>query len=210
MLGVFLACGLLCGLERTALCQTAAPAELSPELRKFADECDLLGRGTILKLEETVRGLVSGQVKSKDSTAAIRRCQVDIAEIKSHERVIVPTLHFPVSAGTIGRLPGAGAHVEQILGPDDMLIKCSFRVQVVVTRHYRRESEMVTRPVQFRVRGLATEPFSEGSDAEILQVFRVAPAQAYRTVEGKAASVLVLEPFDMQKVENYLKAKAGP
>lgn len=197
----------LCGMARPALGQTTGPSELSPELRKLADECELLGRGTILKLEERIRGLRSGQIKSKDGAAAVRQCEADIAEIKSRARVIVPTMHFPVSVGVIGRLPDVGAHVEQILGPDEMLIKCTFRVQVAVTRHYRQESEVVKQQVRFKVRGLPTKEFSEASDAELLQVFRVAPAQTYRTVEGKSASVLVIEPFDVRPVENYLKAK---
>jgi hypothetical protein len=195
------------GLVQPAIGQTAESPKLSPELRKFADECEVLGRGTVLKIEETMRGLRSGQVKSKNSAAAIKRCQADIAEIKSRDRVIVPSMHYPVTVGVIGRLPDVGAHIEQILGPDEMLVKCSFRVQVVVTRHYRPESEVVRQPVRFKVRGLPTKDFSEGSDAELLQVFRVGSAQTYRTTEGKSASVLVLEPFDMQPIENYLKAK---
>ncbi len=193
--------------QQPALGQVAKPSEPSAEMRKLADECELLGRGTILKLEEKIRGLRSGQVKSKNSAAAIRQCEAAIAEIKSRQRVIVPTMHFPVSVGDIGRLPGVGAHVEQILGPDDMLIRCTFHVQVVVTRHFRPESEMVTQAVLFKLRGLPTKEFSEASDVELLQVFRVGRAQKYQTDEGKSASVLVIEPFDMQPVESYLRSK---
>ncbi len=193
--------------RQNAPAQTTGSSELSPELRKFGEECELLGHGRVLKLEETLRGLRSGQVKTKGRAAAIRQCETDIAEIKARERVVVPTLHFPVSAGAIGRLPGVGAHVEQILGTDEMLVRCSFRVQVVVTRHFRSEGEFVSQSVRFKVRGLPTKDFSEGSDAELLQVFRVGPPQSYRTVEGKSASVLALEPFDMQPIEKYLKAK---
>ncbi len=195
------------GNSPVARAQTAQPGELSAELRKLADECDVLGRGTVLKLDEKLRGLRSGQVKSKNRAAAIRQCEKDIAEIKSRSRVIVPTIHFPVTAGGIGRLPGLGAHVDQILSPTEMLVTCAFHVPVVVTRHFNSESEMVTQLVRFKVRGLPTTDFAEATDIELLQVLRVLPAEKYQTVDGKPASVLVLEPFDMQPVERYLKAK---
>ncbi len=196
------------GAPAAGLAQSAGtPAELSAELRKFADECDALGRGTVIKLEEKIRGLRSGHVKSRNPTAGIRQCEADIAAIKGRSRVIVPTVRFPVTAGQIGRMPGLGAHVDQILGPSEMLVTCVFHVPVVVTKHFNSEAEMVSRPVRFKLRGLSTSQYEEATDIELLQVFRVLAAEKYQTEGGQSASVQVLEPFDMQPVERYLKAK---
>ncbi len=207
-LAVFAGLALAGNMDRPTQAQTtAAGPVLSPELRRFAEDCELLGHGTVIKLEESLRGLRSGQLRTKNNAATIRQAEADIAAIKSRQRVIVPSLHFPVSAGEIGRLPGTGGHIEQILGPDEMLLKCLFRVQVVVTRHYNRVSETVTRPVLFKVRGVSTKDYSEGSDAEMLQTFRITTAETYRTVDGKSAAALIAEPVDMQPIENYLRSK---
>ena len=68
---------------------------------------------------------------------------------------------------------------------------------------------MVKRPVMFKIRGVPTKDYSEGSDAEILQTFRVARAEKFATAEGQSAAVLVLEPVDMRPIENYLRDAAA-
>jgi hypothetical protein len=190
--------------------QSATAQALSPELAKFADDCDVLRRGTIIKLEESLRGLRAGQVRTKDNARAIRQAESDLTALRARERVIVPALRFPVSVGEIGRLPSSGGHIEQILGPQKMLVRCSFRVQVVVTRNFRQIGEVVNQPVVFDVRGVPTAEQSEGGDAEFLQVFRIVGRETYRTADGRAASALVLEPLDMRPIEEYLKNKPGP
>ena len=190
----------------SAAAQGDGGGQLTAEQRKLADDCETLRRGTIIKSEEQLRGLRSGQLETKDNAGTIRTLEADIAALKARGRVIVPTLHFPVSVGQIGRLPGTGGYVEQILGAHEMLLRCSFRVQVVVTRHYRRASEMVKRPVVFKIHGLPTKDYSQGSDAELLEVFRVARAENYQAADGQSVSQWVLEPFDMRPIENYLRA----
>jgi hypothetical protein len=181
------------------------PPALSPELRRFAEECDILRRGRIHKLEESIRGLRSGQIPAKHKDAEIRQNQADIAALRARKQIPVPSLRFPPQVGNIGRLPGASAHVEQIVGPQEMLISCTFNLQVIVTRHYQRQTETEHHTKLFRIRGVATKDLNEGSDCQLLDVFRISGNQPYRTADGKNRTTQVLVPIDMRSIEAYVR-----
>ncbi len=222
------ACGLMAilavGLAWTpaALCaQKAAPAptvtprpataapQLTPALKSFADECDLLRRGTILRLEDSLRGLKSGRVKTLDNAGTIRQTEADIEALRNASRVIVPMLRFPTRVGQIGRLPGGGAYVEQVIGPKEALVRCSFRVNVVVTRNQQAVGEVVRQRSLYKMREEPTAAWGESNDVALTGTFQIVGTERYQTDDGHWTTVQVLKPFDMRPIEEYLRRQAG-
>jgi hypothetical protein len=193
----------------TAWAQTPQKAPLSAPLRAFADECETLRQGTILKLEESLRGLKSGQIVTLDKPAIIRQTEDDLKALKSHQRMVVPLLRFPPRAGQIGRLPGGGVYVEQILGPQEALVRCSYHMTVIVTRNKLAVSEVVHQRPLFKIRGVPTAEWETSTDVELLGTFEITGSERYQTVEGKSATVLVLKPLDMQPIEDYLRRQSA-
>ena len=189
--------------------QTARSAPLSAPLQGFADECETLRRGTILKLEETLRGLKSGNLVVPDRPGTIRQTEADIAALRTRQRVIVPMLHFPPRVGQIGRLPEGGAFVEQVLGPSEALVRCSFHLNVVVTRDKQSVSEVVHQRPLFKMRGVRTDQWEQSTDVELLDAFEVTGTERYKTVDGRMVTVQILKPFDMRPIEEYLRRKSA-
>jgi hypothetical protein len=189
--------------------QTARPAALSAPLQAFAQECETLRYGTILKLEESLRGLKSGQVVTPDKPGTIRQAEADLKALRSRQRIVVPMLHFPPRAGQIGRLPGGGVYVEQILGPNEALVRCSFHVPVIVTRNKQSVSEVVHQRPLFKIRGVPTAEWGASSDVELLGTFEIAGSERYQTVDGQSATVQILKPFDMRPIDDYLRRQAA-
>jgi hypothetical protein len=197
------------GPSRAVAKKPAPPPALSPELKAFADECEGLRRGTILRLEDSLRGLKSGHVVTSDNAGTIRRTEADLEALRTGRRMVVPMLRFPTRAGQIGRLPGGGAFVEQVLGPKEALVRCSFRVNVVVTRDRRPVGEIVQQRPLFKMRGQTTDQWSESTEVAIDGAFQVVGTERYRTEDGRWATVQVLQPFDMRPIEEYLRREGA-
>jgi hypothetical protein len=192
-----------------ASAQTARAAPLSAPLQAFAQECDTLRYGTILKLEELLRGLKSGQVVTPDKAGTIRQTEADLKALRTRERILVPTLRFPPRAGQIGRLPGGGVYVEQVLGPNEALVRCAFHMTVIVTRNKQSVSEVVHQRPLFKIRGVPTAEWEASADVELLGTFEIAGSERYQTVDGQSATVQVLKPFDMRPIEDYLRRSSA-
>jgi len=123
--------------------------------------------------------------------------------------MVVPVLHFPPRAGQIGRLPGGGVYVEQVLGPNEALVRCSFHMTVNVTRNKQSDSEVVHQRPLFKIRGLPTAEWGASTDVELLGTFAIAGSERYQTVDGQWVTVHVLKPFDMRPIEDYLRRQAA-
>jgi hypothetical protein len=185
--------------------QAPRTASLSAPLQAFAEQCETLRRGTILKLEESLRGLKSGQVVTPDKPGSIRQTEADIEALRNRRRMVVPMLRFPPRVEQIGRLPGGGAYVEQILGPSEALVRCTFNVNVVVTRNRQPINEVVRQRPMFKIRGVPTAEWGPSTDVELLGAFEIAGTERYQTVDGQWATVQLLKPFDMRPIEEYLR-----
>jgi hypothetical protein len=185
--------------------QTAPPAPLSASLQAFAEQCETLRRGTILKLEESLRGLKSGKLVTPDKAGSIRQTEADIEALRTRRRMVVPMLRFPPRVGEIGRLPGGGAYIEQILGPSEALVRCSFNVNVIVTRNRQSINEVVHQRPLFKIRGVPTAEWGPSTDVELLGAFEIAGTERYQTVAGQWTTVQFLKPFDMRPIEEYLR-----
>jgi hypothetical protein len=185
-----------------------AAVQLTPALKSFADECELLRRGTILRLEDSLRGLKSGHVKTLDNAGTIRQTETDLEALRSRSRMVVPMLRFPTRLGEIGRLPGGGAYVEQVIGPKEALVRCSFRVNVVVTRNQQAVGEVVRQRPLYKMREEPTAEWGESNEVALTGTFQVVGTERYQTDDGHWAAVQVLKPFDMRQIEDYLKRQA--
>lgn len=184
-----------------------SPAGTSPSatdparIVRFLELCETTRRGAILQLEHELR--------SQRNAAAANRSPVKIAQLESRlkdlrarRELVVPTLSFPPQAGSIGRLPSDACYVEQIVSPDEVLIRCHFRVPVTTVRDFRAYREFVSQPVPAIVRGWK-QPLSEGQDTTTRDVFEVLGRETYATQGGAARTVLVLRPFNLAEVERY-------
>jgi hypothetical protein len=189
--------------------QAPRAAPLSPAQKAFADECETLRRGTILKLEESLRGLKSGRLVVPDVPGTIRQTEADISALRTNQRVIIPMLRFPPRVGAIGRFPGGGAYIEQVLGPSEALVRGSFHVNVVVTRNKQSVAEVVHQRPLFKIRGVSTADWEESTDVELLSAFEVSGTERYKTVDGQMATVQILKPFDMRPIEDYLRRQSA-
>ena len=129
--------------------------------------------------------------------------------MRSGRRLVVPMLRFPTRVGEIGRLPGGGAYVEQVLGPKEALVRCSFRLNVPVTRDRQTVSEIVHQRPMFKIRGQATTDWSESTDVPLSGAFQIVGTERYKTEDGHLATVQVLKPFDMRPIEEYVKRQAA-
>jgi hypothetical protein len=179
----------------------SAPA-VSPRIEAFLQECETARRGAIIRLEYQLRGLRAEQQKSRAAAIArqIAKVEKDLSALRANQELVVPSLRFPVEVGTIGRLPRLTCHVDQVLSDNEMLVTCSFSLKVRAVEKRQPRYETVTRPVGFLVKGKPTSETHAGADLEMLDVFEVTGRHTYETDEGKSATVLVIEPFDMARV----------
>ena len=84
-----------------------------------------------------------------------------------------------------------------------------FRVPVIVTRNSKPEQETVKQRVLLKVRGLSTSQWTAGNDAELLNAFRVVGRQQVQGPDGQAATQYLIEPIDLQPIEDYLRKRPG-
>jgi hypothetical protein len=178
------------------------PAAVPPKIHTFLENCDRARRAAIIDLEQTLRGLRSGQKKAKDVPARIKSIEEDLERLRANKTLIVPTLVFLPSKGEIGRLPGIGGHVKQVLGEKSMLVTCYFTDPVVVVRNTRPVLQKVTRPVTFLIRGVSTDEVHPGMDIELKDAFQVVDVKQ-DLATGGGLPVPVIETFDLKQVEPY-------
>jgi len=188
-----------------------ARAVVSPRVEAFLQECETARRGAIIRLEYQLRGLRAEQQKSRATAIGrqIAKVEQDLRALRASQELVVPSLRFPVEVGGIGRLPRLICHVDQVLSDSEMLATCSFSLKVRTIEKRQARIETVIRPVSFLVRGIPTTQAHAGADLELLDVFEVTGRHTYETDAGKAATVLVIEPFDMAPVAK-LRATKSP
>jgi hypothetical protein len=185
--------------------QAPSPARI----KAFLETCETARRGEILQLEHTLRGLRSQSPTSPIAMRRIAGLEEDLRLLRANKEPLVPTLAFPPETGAIGRLPRLSCHIDQILGDEEMLVRCFFTLKVPAVRHFQAHAETVVQPVTFLLRGLRTQDLHEGTDSEFLQVFEIRGQQSYKNVAGRAQTAWVLSPFDMKAVEPYFRAATG-
>src|SRR5690606_27861929 len=122
--------------------QTAAvPGDApDPAIQKLFKHSEELRRGRIAKLEHQLRGL-RRQPASAEVARQITTAEDQLKALQARSAPVVPTLRFPIQDGAIGRLPELTAHVDQILGEDQMLVTARFTIPVVVVRGYQPRRE---------------------------------------------------------------------
>ena len=173
---------------------------IPPKIKTFLELCERSRRAAIVDAEQSLRGLRSGQIKTKNVAERIKNVEADLEMLRAKKTLIVPTLIFPTSKGDIGRLPGIGGHVNQVLDAQSMLVTCYFTDPVVVVRHTRPVLQKVTRPLTFLVRGISTADVHVGMDLELSQVFEVVDT---RKDPATALPMPIIETFDLKQVEPY-------
>ncbi len=129
--------------------------------------------------------------------------------MRANREPFVPPLSFPLEPGAIGRLPRLVAHIEQIVGPRELLVRATFPLKVTTVRRFAPRAEMIEQQVDLLVRGVETRDLGEGADVELLDVFEVGRKQSLPTQDGQSRSVWVLSEFDMKAVEPYFRAAKG-
>ena len=170
-----------------------------PRVKEYLDRRESGRRGAIAALEHKLRGLQREVRPSAQTQSQTRRLERELADLKGGRVQPVPAIDFAPLLGQIGRLPEGGAHVEQILDDESMLVRATFPVTVVTSRGGAPRGERTHQQQWFLVRGLATDEFSEGADVPLTQTLYVSSRWHYTTATGGRHSVLVLEPYDVEK-----------
>src|ERR1051325_1133218 len=172
-----------------------------PKIKNFLEQCERSRKAAIVNSEESLRKLRSGQVKTRGVAGRIKALEADLERLQAKKTLIIPTLDFLPSKGDIGRLPGIGGHVNQVLDAKSMVVTCYFSDPVVVVRNTRPTLQKITRPVTFLVRGVSTAEVHVGMDLELSQVFEV--IETRKDPAAKTLPMPTIEPFDLQQVEPY-------
>jgi hypothetical protein len=184
--------------------------DIPPKIKAFLEECETSRRGSIRQLEFELRGLRARNTQSPATARRIKKTEANLRALRDNKEPVVPALRFPPEVGDIGRIPRLTCHTDQILSDDEMLVRCHFSIRVRTVKNFRPQLETVVRPVSFLIRGLPTDPFTDGTDVQLLNVFRISGKHTYRSVAGKPITVQVLAPFDLRAIEPYFQAmKAG-
>src|SRR5258708_2491564 len=71
------------------------PQPVPPKIKTFLEKCERSRRGAIVELEQSLRGLRSGQLKAKDMAGRVKRIEADLARLEAKKTLIVPTFIFP-------------------------------------------------------------------------------------------------------------------
>ena len=180
----------------------AAGAPAPPHIKTFLEQSQQLRQGTIAQLEHTLRGLKSGNIQASSRAGQIARIESDLAALRANQRFLVNTLSFPPEVGAIGRLPGLGVHVEQVLVPGEMLATCYFRVAVVDVKKFQPKLAAVKQPVLLLVEGVSTAGLEPGRDVQLAQTFEVKQRRSV-VVDGLRKTALVVAPFDLRALIPY-------
>jgi hypothetical protein len=153
------------------------------------------------------------ELRKQKNAAATERSPVRISQLEgrlkdlqSGQELIVPTISFPPQPGAIGRLPDDACYVEQVISPDEVLVRCHFRVPVTTVRNFRAYRDSVVQPVPAVVRGWKRD-LSEGQDTSTTEIFEVVGRERYATQGGAMRTVLVLKLFNMDELRPYLTRK---
>ncbi len=179
-------------------------ADAPPRIARFLELCETTRRGAILQLEHEIR-------KQRNAPSAerspVKNAQLEarLRQLQSGQELVVPTIAFPPQAGTIGRLPDDACYVEQVVSPNEVLIRCHFRVPVTTVRNFRAYQDIVVQPLAALVRGWKQQVF-EGQDTTTQEIFEVVGRERYATQGGGSRTVLVLKPFDTGELEPYLRS----
>jgi hypothetical protein len=186
-----------------------APAEraVPPKIAKFLEQCETARRGAVLQVEHRLRGLRQERPQSPASARQIGLLEEQLRYLESSQQLVVPAISYPLQAGSIGRLDDLECHVDQVVSRRELLVRCSFRVPVIIVRNFQRQQEMVTQSLPILIRGLNGDPPIEGQDWEIPGVFEVAGVERYQTLGGGSKEVTVLAPFDLNAVAPYRKKR---
>ena len=131
-----LAAGLALGLTWWHPAPAAAPETPPPRIAAFLKKCESSRRGTIAQLEFALRGLEAQRPKPRDAAARIAKINDELRILRANQEPFVPPLSFPLEAGAIGRLPRLGGHVEQIVGPREVLLRATFPLKVRTVRRF--------------------------------------------------------------------------
>ena len=160
-----------------------APAEqaVPPKIAKFLEQCETSRRGAVLQIEHRLRGLRQESPRSATSARQIVQLEEQLRDLESGRQLVVPPISFPLQAGSIGRLDALECHVDQVVSPQELLLRGYFRVPVITVRNFRKQQEVVTQSVPLLIRGLKEDPPIEGQDWVAPGVFEVTGVERYQT-----------------------------
>jgi hypothetical protein len=192
-------------VSATAISQVGAEVRppIPAKIEKFLRNCETNRRGTILRLEHTLRGLQNQASQTSDIARQIASLEDDLRGLRANKQPVVSTLSFPPEVGAIGRVPRLSWHIDQVVSDREMIVRCFFNVRTTSVRRYVARGDVKVRPVSFMVRGVETKELLEGSDPPVSQVFEITGRESYPLAGGGFSRIWILEPFDMEAALSY-------
>ena len=187
-----------------AILASVAAAGQSPtpaELKAFTTTCRELRQGTIDEIRYRLRGLEhASATANKQSSRTREALEADLVDLEAGRRLLVPTLRYPLAAGSIGLLPGGAVYVEQVLEDGTIVGRASFTVNVLRRRKAERPM-VVRRAVRLLVRDVDTRHVQPAADLPLSGAFYVVKRQRG---DGPPDIELELWPFDTTAVNRDL------
>lgn len=129
----------------------------------------------------------------------------------SRRRLFYGTFKIPPKQGDLGQIEGTSrVNVQQVLGPDSMLVRATYAVETYGAISSGNRETMV-RDVKIKgvlliVKGVSTEGVADGEGFDLTQVFEVRGTSTHDTVLGDSRTVVVLNAIDTDKLEAYIEA----
>lgn len=109
------------------------------------------------------------------------------------------------AVGLVGRLPLSRVHIEQVIGPEDMLIQVTWSHSAPVNmplspsgRGGYKRLPGHTKRVDFWVHGMPTRNLADNTHQTWEQAFSITGTKTYETVDGGPQTIFVIEPVDLQ------------
>jgi hypothetical protein len=156
------------------------------------------------RIQEVGRTRIVGQSPAQ-RRVAVQKARAEFDAAKKSKDLVVPRLDYPPKVGMIGRLSGTTCGVDQVIDEDEMIVTASWAQKTVVVRNNVALPSAKTVQADFWVKGVSTAGLTDDRGAELKDVFEVTGTKQYETVFGSTRTILVLEPFDLQRVEPYRK-----
>lgn len=150
-------------------------------------------REVIVQLDAKIAQARKAKQPAEVLQGRLQDAQNEMKSLMSGAEIYVPDFDYPPEVGQIGRLGTRRAKVVQVVDDRSMLIMPYLGGQQLL----------------ILVRGASTAAVADGLMYAFPDVFEVTGTHRYETVGGGSRTVLVIEPFDIKKVEPFRQPKAA-
>ena len=190
-----------------AMLADPVPEDLLPVLEKLYKVQPEAEKTIELHIQELRRPVSANQGNqqfkeiSKLNHEAADRLDEQLKKAKRGEKPLMPQLGIQLQAGTVGTPYSRTCVVVQIRGPQEMLIRHHYVAQGIDPFN-RTRIFPPPEDYQIMLRGVPTEGYAIDKAIELPEFIRVTENHFFRSDDGKANIVPLVEPLDMDRINS--------